>query len=234
MVQDRICENCKVELSSDLSNCPLCGKHISQNLPKAKVNKRSFPIYSLKFVQTARWYNMIRAFFWLAAIICVVTNLYFKTTPYWFPYVLAGLVLLFHAFIEPIKSRVSSYIKNLIVICVLVAIFLIFVDAYNYYTLSTTFGWSLGLVAPCVMLAGVIATTLISLTSKIYEGELLRGITLIAIISIVYFIVKIVWFKNLATWPSLVLMCVSVGAVVLLEVVKRNKLIKELSKEFHI
>ena len=96
------------------------------------------------------------------------------------------------------------------------------------------FGWSLGLVAPFVMLGGVVATTLISLTSKIYEGELLRGITLIAIISVMYFIVKILWFKELATWPSLVLMCVSVGSVVILEIVKRNKLIKELSKEFHI
>lgn len=234
MERDRICESCKVELSSDLSNCPLCGKHISQNLPKAEVNKKSYPVYSLKFVQTARWYNMIRALFWLSAAICIVTNLYFKTTPYWFPYVLAGLVLIFHAFIEPIKSNVSSYIKNLIVMSILVSIFLIFVDAYDYYTLKTPFGWSLGIVAPCVMLAGVIATTIISLCSKIYEAELLKSITLIAILSIIYFVIKIVWFKNLATWPSLVLMCVSVGSVVILEIVKRNKLIKELTKEFHI
>ena len=234
MAQDRICENCKVELSSDLSNCPLCGKHIAQGLPKAEINKKSFPLYDLKFVQTARWYNMIRIIFWFIAVVCIVTNMYFKTSPYWFPYVLAGLVLIFHAFIEPIKSKVSNYIKNLIIISILVSIFLIFVDAYNYYTLKSAFGWSIGFVAPCVMLAGVISTTIISLTTKIYEAELLRGISLICVISIIYFIVKTVWFKNLETWPSLVLMSVSIGAVVVLELVKRNKLIRELSKEFHI
>lgn len=234
MEQDRICESCKVELSSDLSNCPLCGKHISQKLPKAQVNKKSYPIYSLKFVSTARWYNMIRALFWLAGIICVVTNLYFRTTPYWFPYVLAGLVMVFQALIEPIKTRVSSYIKNLIIISVLVAVFLIFVDAYNYYTLAVKFGWAFGYAAPFTMLAGVIATTIISLCSKIYESELLRSVTFIGVVSIVYFIVKIFCFKDIVTWPSLVFMSVSVGAVVVLEIFKRNKLVKELSKEFHI
>ena len=234
MEQDRICESCKVSLSGDLSNCPLCGKHISPKLKKAEVNNKSYPLYSLKFVQTARWYNIIRALFWLAALISVLTNLYFKTSPYWFPYVLAGLVLVFHAFIEPIKSRVSSYIKNLIIISILVAIFLIFVDAYNYYSFGTPFYWALGYAAPFVMIAGVVATTIISLSSKLYEGDLLRGVSFIAIFSVVYFLVVSLAFKSVVAWPSLTFMCVSIGAVFILQIFKRNKLIKELSREFHI
>ena len=72
------------------------------------------------------------------------------------------------------------------------------------------------------------------LSTKLYEAELLRRVTFLSIISIIYFLIKIFYFKNLQTWPSLVFMSASVGMVVLLELFKRNKLIKELSKEFHI
>lgn len=232
MEQDRICKNCHVEVSSDLCNCPLCGKYLGDN--EYKKNNRSYPIYNLKFVQTAKWYNIIRAIFWIAGIICIIANLVFETSPYWFPYAIAGLVMIFHVFIEPVKTNVSSYIKSLSIMSVLMAIFVLFIDAYNHYSFNIEFGWALAFVAPLIMLAGVLASGIICLSSKLYEAELLRRVSFLAVISVIYFIVKITCFKNLPTWPSLTFMATALGIVVILELFKRNKLVKELSKEFHL
>ena len=234
MEQNNYCDNCKVNVSSDLSNCPLCGKHVIKNGEQIVTNKNSYPIYNLKFVSTARWYNIIRVFFWIFGVVSVVTNLVFKTEPYWFPYVLGALLMIFNVFIAPIKKTVASYIKNLILMSVLLAIFIIFIDVYNYYTLNKTFGWAIAYVAPLIMTTGVIATAFICLFSRIYESQLLRSVTFIGIFSVAYFLIKLFFFTELATWPSLVFMCVAVGLVFVLEVFKRNKLIKELAKEFHL
>ena len=114
------------------------------------------------------------------------------------------------------------------------AIFVIFIDSYNSFAFHIKFGWALAYAAPLIMFAGIIASTIICLSSKIYEAELLRRISFLAFLSVIYFLVKIIWFDSLSTWPSLVFMCSSIGAVAMLEIFKRNKLIKELSKEFHI
>ena len=233
MEQDRFCKYCNVEVSSDLSNCPLCGKHVLQN-NKTEQNKMSYPVYDLKSVQSARWYNIIRVMFWLAGIICVSVNVFLGHSPYWFPYALAGLVMIFHVFIEPVKTNVASYIKSLSIMSVLMAIFVIFIDAYDHYAYSIKFGWALAYAAPFIMIAGVTASGVICLSSKIYEVELLRRVVFLAVISIIYFAIKTIWFKSLPTWPSLTFMCTSVGVVMLLELFKRNKLVKELSREFHL
>ena len=230
MVQDRRCVNCGVEIAKDLSNCPLCGKHIG---PREEI-KKSFPIYSLKTFQCARWFNIIRVVFWIVGFCSIIANLVFTTKPFWFPYVLAALVMVFHVFIEPIKNNVSSYIKNLSIMSVLMALFVIFIDAYNSYAFKISFGWAVEYAAPLIMFAGVSASGIICLSSRIYEADLLRRITLLAAISIIYFIIKYFYFGNLTNWPSLVFMCVSIGFVALLELFKRHKLIKELSKEFHM
>ena len=75
MEQDRLCKNCNVEISSDLCNCPLCGKHIGKNnVKKCNKNERSYPFYNLKTFETARWYNIIRSIFWIIGIICIIVN----------------------------------------------------------------------------------------------------------------------------------------------------------------
>lgn len=234
MEQDRRCSSCNVEVSSDLSNCPLCGKHITDDGQKPVANHKSYPIYDLKFVDTTKWYNVIRVLFWIAGIICVIVNLIFKTQPFWCPYVLAALVMVFHVFIEPIKVTVSSYIKNLTIMSILVSLFLIFIDAYNHFSFDSPFGWALGYVAPFIMTAGVLASTIICFCSRKHEVELMKSVSFVAVFSVIYFLVKIIFFSNIVTWPSLVFMCVSLSFVVVLELFKRHKLVKELSKEFHI
>ncbi len=234
MEENRYCSSCKVHVSSDLSNCPLCGKYVLSSGEKIKENKNTYPLYSFKNFQNIKWYNITRGMFWITAIICLIVNLIFPTKPYWYPYVLALLIMVFHVFIEPLKVKVSQYIKELTIMSIVVSLFLIFIDAYNFYTLSTKFGWALVYAGPGIMTASVITSGIICLCSRKYENELLRSVSFLAIFSVVYFLVMFIWFKNLPLWPSLAFMCVSLLAVAVLELFKRNKLIKELQKEFHI
>ena len=65
MEQYRRCNNCNVDISSDLSNCPLCGKYVLNESKKEQPqqNKYSFPIYSMNEIYRAKWVNIIRLFF---------------------------------------------------------------------------------------------------------------------------------------------------------------------------
>lgn len=234
MQENRYCPNCKVSVSSDLSNCPLCGKYVLKTGEQTQENPKSFPVYSFKNFQNIKWYNIIRGMFWITAIICLLINLIFPTKPYWFAYVWALLIMIFHVFIVPLKERASEYIKELIIMSVLVSMFLIFIDAYNYFVLSTKFGWALVYAGPFIMLAGVISAGFICLFTKLYESALLRSVSFMGFFSILYFLVCFIWFNNLPLWPSLAFMCGSLFVVVALELFKRNKLVKELQKEFHI
>lgn len=234
MDENRVCKNCNVQVSSDLSNCPLCGKYVLKSNQTITQNKRSFPIYSFKNFQNIKWYNITRGMFWITAIICLLVNLIFPTKPYWFPYVWALLVMVFHVFIVPLKERASEYIKDLLIMSILVSLFLIFIDAYNHFALSTKFGWSITYAGSFIMLASVVAVGFICLFTKLYESALLRNVTFMTIFSILYFLVSFLWFKHLPLWPSLSFMCGSMFVTVVLELFKRNKLIKELKKDFHI
>lgn len=231
-MKDRFCSSCKVEVASDLTNCPLCGKYIAEN-QKPHENENSYPRYDLKFVQTAKWYNIIRSFFWLAALCCLVINLVQPTKPYWFVYVLAALTMIFYVFIRPIKVNVKSYIKSLTAMSVVVAIFLIFVDWYNHFSFDVKFGWALTYAAPFVMFAGVIAAAIVSFCYKRYENELLRSVVFMGFLSVAYFLIVALCF-NIPLWPSLTFMCTSIGLVVVLELFKRRRIIENLSHEFHI
>lgn len=231
MEQDRKCPSCKVSLAADLNNCPLCGKFISNSIEE---NKKSYPIYNTSFVVTLAWYGFLRAVFWLAGITCVIVNLIFPSKIYWCLYVLAALLMTFCVFIMPLKVGAKGYIKRLGLISIFVSLFIIFIDVYNHFNFSLRFGWSVSYVAPFVMLAAVIASTLLCFLLKRYEQELLNSVFLMAVVSVLYFLIEIIWFKNLACWPALVLMCSSIGLVIILQLFKRHKLVTQLAREFHL
>ena len=234
MAQDRFCDSCKVHVNEDLTNCPLCGKHIIKQGENIEQNKNSYPIYDFGSFQKNKWFNITRGVFWIVALICVLVNLCFPTTPYWFPYVLAALVMIFHVFIAPIKVSVSSYVKELTIMSVLVAIFLIFIDAYNHLSFGTKFCWALAYSGPFVMLAGMIASSVLCYSVRKYETELLRSVAFLAGFSVVYFLVVFFAFKSLPLWPSLTFMCSSLALLASIQLFKRNKLLRELRKEFHL
>ena len=84
MAEFRKCAKCNIEVSSDLSNCPLCGKYLlnEKNNEKVAENKYSFPVYSLNQIYRTNWVNLIGLIFLLAGIISIIVNLIWRTTPY--------------------------------------------------------------------------------------------------------------------------------------------------------
>ena len=235
MEQYNKCKNCNVQVSSDLSNCPLCGKYVLNDAKKQKTqeNKYSFPVYPMKDIARAKWVNIIRVIFWLIGSICLIVNLIFKTKPYFFPYVITALIMIMSVFISPFSKK-ESYLKNITRASIILSLFLIFIDVYDYYTLGTALGWGISYSAPLLLSAMVITATVICLASKRYELDMMKSISKLMIYSIIYFLVVVLAFRELVVWPSLVFMLVSVGWFLILQTVKRNILWKELAKNFHI
>ena len=232
MQRDRICSSCKVEVSSDLSNCPLCGRHIEGGA--LGPNEKSYPIYDTSFVITMAWYSFLRALFVLSGVVCVVVNLIFPAKIYWCLYVLAALLVTFCVFILPLKVGAKQYIKRLNIDSLFISAFIIFIDAYNHFNFGFNFGWSVEYAAPFVMFAAVLCSTVICFCVRRYEGELLTSIAVMAVFSIIYFIVMVCGFRSLSCWAAIVLMCTSVGLVAILRLFKRRKLLSQLAREFHI
>ena len=92
MQETKICQSCGVTVAEDLSNCPLCGKFVGDEQTKVQKTKYSYPDYAFKeIVQKNRWVKIVRSFCILASVICLLVNLIFTTSPYWFPYAIAGI-----------------------------------------------------------------------------------------------------------------------------------------------
>lgn len=235
MAEFKKCERCNVDVSRDVSNCPLCGKYLLDDKmgERPETNKYSFPLYSMKDIYRTKWVNIIRILCWLAGIISIIINLIWKTTPYFFPYVITALFVFMTVFIAPFERK-KSYAKLITRSSIIVSLFLIFIDAYDYFTLGTRFGWALEYTAPFLLSAIVITSAIICLASRRTEVDMLKNVWVLMIYSIIYFLVVILGFDGLAVWPSLVFMCVSVGWFLLLQVIKRNLLWKELRKNFHL
>lgn len=235
MEQYRRCNNCNVDISSDLSNCPLCGKYVLNESKKEQPqqNKYSFPIYSMNEIYRAKWVNIIRLFFWLIGGVCLIINLIWKTTPYFFPYVITALVMIMVAFISPFSKK-ESYFKNITRVSIIISLFLIFIDAYDYYTLRTSFGWALSYSSPLFLTAMVLASAIVCLASKRHEIDMIKSVAKLLIYSVIYFLVVLCAFPDLTLWPSFVFMMVSIGWFFILQIIKRNLLWKELAKNFHI
>ena len=231
----RKCDKCNVQVSSDLANCPLCGKYLLNDSKHEKVieNKYSFPKYEMKEIIRAKWVNIIRILFWLVGSICVLINLIWKTTPYYFPYVVTALVMIMSVFVVPFSKK-RNYLKTITKSSVIIALFLIFIDAYDYYMFKTEFGWALCYTVPFLLSAVVLAAAIICLSSKRLEIDMMKNVTNQVFYSIIYFLIVFFAFKYLPVWPSFVYMCVSFVWFFILETIKHKTLWQELSRNFHI
>lgn len=235
MQDTKKCTRCGVFVAEDLSNCPLCGKFVGDENKSVEKTKYSYPDYSFKgIVQKNRWVKIVRAFCGLAAFICLVVNLLFKTTPYWFPYALIGIFTFYIIFISPFKGDMARFVKNIKWTSIFISAFFIFIDAYNSETLGATFGWGYAIVVPCVLTTITIVTAIICFCSKSNEMELLSDCLALFVYSVIYFIVKFFAFPFLPTWPSLMYLCVAGGWFVVLEIFKSKKFWRETLKKYHI
>lgn len=230
---DRFCDDCKVEVSSDLANCPLCGKYLLKKGEQVEENKYSFPLYNFKYIQKEKALKLIRNLLVLAGAICLFVNLIFWTKPLWFPYALVSLFCLYMMWVHPLRQG-GTYLKAMPMSTFYLALLLIFIDAYDYLVAGTKFGWAFAQAVPWIVSAVALTCAIFALTKNKLNISLAKRVMYIAILSIAYFIIKITIFKSLPTYPSLTMVCVSVGLWVMLIMIKPKLIVKSMQKDFHI
>lgn len=230
---DRHCDACGVDVSSDLANCPLCGKYVLKQGESVEANKFSYPLYNYSNIQKEKTLKIIRNVVALACVICIFVNLIFWTKPLWFFYPVVSLFCLYMMFVHPFRKG-GNLLKAMPESSFYLSFMLIFIDAYNHLALNLPFGWAFAYVVPWAMVAVITACAIVGLTKNKYNMSMAKRIMYIAITSIIYFLVKVFAFKNLPTWPSLIFVCVAFGWWILLVIIKPKTFAKEMRKDFHI
>lgn len=234
MANENYCDDCKVYVANDLKHCPLCGKFVRKSeQDKPQKSGSSYPDYDFSYIYKEKHIRILEDLLLLAALICVATNIVFWTSPLWFPYAVSSIIAFYYVFLHPFKND-ENYLKSISITVITIAIFLIFLDLYISVTAAPNFGWSISYVAPLVLCFGSILCGIIGLFSKKVDIHCIWGLFTLLIISVLFFIMKLIWFSKFATWPSFMYLATTVGMFVLILIFKFKKFKREMNKSFHI
>lgn len=233
-MENNYCTNCKVSVSADLKYCPLCGKFVlksEEDKPAELPN--SFPKYDFSYIYKQKWLKLVSRILFLLALISAAVNFVFLTRPMWFPYAWLGLILLYVSAFYPLKED-RNHIVCLPTIGVWVAFGLMFLDVYNHLTMGTTFGWAVFVVSPCVLMATMIISCILSLCLGRSGGSLFRGMLWLLFLAIVLFVLKVTIFEDYINWPIWMNLFASTIAFFVPILFKRRRVSSEFNKNFHI
>lgn len=230
----RVCSACKVEVAKDLSFCPLCGKYLLlEDGDKIEKTDAIYPDYDYTYINRGKWVKLIRNLFLDIAIICLLINILWKTEPYWFPYVFVCLFCVYWTVFEPFKRR-NNYLRYLVRISIFSSFLLIFIDCYNYANFNTELGWSLAYAAPCVMTGFDLLIGILGLCSRKNDIMFCYGSIIMIFWSIVYFICKVLFFAELASWGTKMFLYAAFIITIILFTFKYQKVFKDIHKRIHI
>lgn len=227
------CSHCLVDIADELRYCPLCGKYVAENKDILPAKEGTYPKVDQSYTIIEKWIKQVRAIMFLLGILSVAINLFFKTEPYWFPYVLVGLFALWRILFYPFKEG-KSHISSIPMSGIVVAILLIFLDVYNYCFNGSSLGWALCYAVPAVLTGTTALAFVLALSNRKFEDVLARGMVGIAITNIIFFISKLLWFDQFRNWPIFMSLLASFTFLFLLFMFKRKRLVKEFNRNFHI
>ena len=234
MNKKHYCSSCGVKVGAGLRFCPLCGKFVAESSDASPIESfESFPKVDQSYTQVERWIKLIRAILALCGVVATTINLFFKTDPYWFPYVLIGIFVVWRILFYPFKEG-RSHIASIPFSGIIISILLMFIDIYGYCFHGTTLGWALGYTVPAVLTFAILVSFVLAISHRKFEQHLTKGVIWLLLASILFLIGKLIWFNNLATWPVFMSLLSGVVALVLLFIFKRKRLIKEFNRDFHI
>ena len=234
MNKKHYCSSCDVGVSADLRYCPLCGKFVAEDADAKPVETSvSFPLVDQSYMQVEKWLKIVRAVLLLCACVVIFVNLFFKTDPYWFPYVLIGLYSLWRIVFYPFKEG-KSHIESIPFSGIVISIMLIFIDIYGSEFHGTTLGWALAYTVPSVLTLSIVVSFIVAISYKRYEEHLTKGIFWLLLASVLFLISKVVWFDEFPNWPIFMSLLSGFVSLFLLFIFKRKRLIKELNRDFHI
>ncbi len=200
---------------------------------KPKKLHSSYPDYDFTYIYKEKTIKILSDILLLTGLLCIAINIIAWQWPFWFPYVIASQITFYFVFLRPFKND-ADYLKSVPLSSIVIALFIVFLDVYDYLVFDKVFGWSIAYVAPCVLSFATFLCGIYGLFSKKTEGYCIKGLLTLVILSVAFLLMKLFGFKHLATWPAIMYFAMASGFLALMLIFKTKKSTKEINKSFHI
>ena len=215
------CENCKVEVEENKSNCALCGRSITKD-PENKNNY--YPQYTPVVDKKEPIVSILQKLALFALVISIIINLFVEQTLSWSLYVLAGIMLCVTIILRAIlkKWSVAQVCSSL---AFWLSGFLIFIEFY-----TQTWGWGVIYAVPSLWLAICVFFAITIFVRGYVDFEMFKPLILITIFSLT--LVLVLYLTGfLVLWPSITVMLVSFSEIVLMFMFRFKRSIRSLKRD---
>ena len=230
-MQNKYCQACHVEVSADVTNCPLCGKYLGSQA-QTSITDTTFPIYDASQIKRGKWVQFVRNACIVFAALCVLINVIFRDTIFWCLYSVVSLLCLYFVFVRPFKVK-GFYLYTLTQMALFTVLLLVFIDGYNHHLFQTAFGWSIVYAVPSVLLGFIILVNILCLVSNKRDFVYVKASLRLLLYSLVLFVIKYCWVAG-ANWPVVASLCTALGLLSFVLIFKKQKLQKALIKKVHM
>lgn len=222
----RHCDKCNVDIVDEITNCPLCGRDVSNGEEITK-NFTCYPSNKIWIDKRNTLTNWLLLIVIIGTIISgIIELLIFKRYHYNF-YVLTGAILALFDVILPIKHR-WSFSALSIVVSISICAYILFLELF-----TNSFGWGVYYAIPLFLLFTTLYSLTIILIRNYYRGfEFVISLLVFAILSTVLFIFN--YISKGVVWPSLVAFLTSVTCFVVFLIFRFKKVKQTLEKSFFI
>ncbi|MBR4124542.1 MAG: hypothetical protein IKR12_03115 [Clostridia bacterium] len=220
------CDKCDVSIIDDISNCPLCGRDISDNQQVSQ----TFLCYPNNKTRNDKRNMAMNWLFWIVVVGTIISGivelLIFKHYRYNF-YVLTGAFLAIINIILPIKYRWSFSAISIVASLTLCA-YILFLELFTH-----SFGWGVYYVIPLFLLFMTLYSLTIILIRNYYKRfEFVISLIIFSVLSLVLFLYN--YLSKGIIWPSLVAFLTSVTCFIFLLIFRFKKVKQALEKSFFI
>lgn len=242
----KYCPDCKVYVSGARTNCPLCGKYvkdaevIAPGAPEDyKENSEQYiKYYPLRIVDGTRKEFLKRRSFALLCVIvalCFLVNLLTRPKPLWALFPLIWGVVIHRTVLTTIYKKRRLYVE-----LVLLAVYLTLASCLtelvirNFAGKAANIELSVRYILPGVLFCLMAASdAMFLISSKRYAYYYLSGLC-IGIISLLPYLIGLIFEKGWLTWCNLVLFLFAIGSMALVGVIKWRTAKGELRKKFFL
>lgn len=223
------CKRCGINIESDRSHCPLCGKCVSEENIKSRRKNEFYPDYQKwrrERMNTAAILTIILTALnalWLILELIIFKKLYYT----WI--ILFGSFAVFTLAIWPIANKKSFSTKN-VVSAIILCGFIYFLETY-----TKTQGWGIGIVIPVVLCLNSITIFCVMMARGYYKRSKMIPCFFIALIETAAFCICLftLYPSVSGAWLNITSLCLCWLLTILLFSVRYKKIVNGLKKDFH-
>lgn len=222
----QFCDACKVSLEEHISHCPLCGKCVNESLVDKKDSHENFPSDEQFKKEKKEALRAIVYMILLGNFLASLTELLLFKTYTWSLHVLVASTFGLFGIIIPIKN--NWYLVNyhsIFYICF--TLYIIFLENY-----TNSFGWGITYVIPLFCLGFGLYNFIMVINNIKTKSDYILPMIILFIISTISFSIN--YYNDLTIWPSLSSFLTLISVTFICFAFRSSKLVKALSRKFHI